>query len=55
MVNHLTGSFDGHSNCYIETGFGKGILIDFNYTTEPLPGVYPMPFWAVFSFKENRD
>lgn len=51
----LTGSFDGHSNCYIETGFGKGILIDFNYTTEPLPGVYPMPLVGPFSLlKESR-
>jgi sulfide:quinone oxidoreductase len=51
----LTGSFDGHSNCYIETGFGKGILIDFNYTTEPLAGVYPMPLVGPFSLlKESR-
>jgi sulfide:quinone oxidoreductase len=35
--------FDGHSNCYIETGFGKGALIDFNYTTEPLTGTFPIP------------
>ena len=39
----LTSSFDGHSNCFIETGYGKGILIDFNYDTEPLPGYYPLP------------
>jgi sulfide:quinone oxidoreductase len=39
----LTSSFDGHSNCFIETGYGKGILIDFNYDTEPLPGFYPLP------------
>ena len=31
----FTASFDGHSNCYIETGHGKGALIDFNYDTEP--------------------
>lgn len=35
------GSFDGHSNCFIETGYGKATLIDFNYTTEPLPGKFP--------------
>lgn len=45
----LTASFDGHANCYIETGFGKGILIDFNYTTEPLPGLYPLPLVGPFS------
>jgi sulfide:quinone oxidoreductase len=51
----LTASFDGHSNCYIETGFGKGILIDFNYTTEPLPGLYPLPVVGPFSLlKETR-
>ena len=33
----FTGKFDGHSNCYIETGFNKGALIDFNYDTELLP------------------
>ena len=39
----FTESFDGHANCFIETGFGKGTLIDFNYDTEPLPGYYPFP------------
>jgi sulfide:quinone oxidoreductase len=51
----LSELFDGHSNCYIETGFGKGILIDFNYSTEPLPGVYPLPVIGPFSLlKESR-
>ena len=51
----LTAYFDGHSNCYIETGFNKGILIDFNYDTEPLPGVYPYPVIGPFSLlKESR-
>ena len=51
----LKASFDGHANCYIETGFGKGILIDFNYDTEPLPGTYPLPFIGPFSLlKESR-
>jgi len=51
----FTGSFDGHSNCYIETGFGKGILIDFNYTTEPLPGLFPLPVLGPFELlKESR-
>jgi sulfide:quinone oxidoreductase len=51
----LSESFDGHSNCYIETGFGKGILIDFNYITEPLPGLYPLPVIGPFSLlKESR-
>ena len=37
----LAASFDGHANCFIESGFGKAMLIDFNYDTEPLPGHYP--------------
>jgi sulfide:quinone oxidoreductase len=39
----MTGSFDGHANCFVESGDGKGLLIDFNYDTEPLPGTYPLP------------
>jgi sulfide:quinone oxidoreductase len=39
----MTGAFDGHANCFIETGHGKAMLIDFNYDTEPLPGKYPVP------------
>ena len=35
--------FDGHANCFIESGDGKGMLIDFNYDTEPMPGKYPLP------------
>ena len=37
----LSASFDGHANCFIETGFGKALLIDFNYDTEPVTGHYP--------------
>ena len=51
----FTAQFDGHSNCYIETGFGKGALIDFNYDTEPLPGYFPFPGIGPFSLlKESR-
>jgi sulfide:quinone oxidoreductase len=39
----LVQEFDGHANCFIETGFGKAVLIDFNYDTEPLPGRFPLP------------
>lgn len=50
-----TASFDGHSNCYIETGHGKGALIDFNYDTEPLPGHFPFPGIGPFALlKESR-
>ena len=37
----LDSSYDGHANCFIETGFNKALLIDFNYETEPLPGRFP--------------
>lgn len=51
----FTAKFDGHSNCYIETGHGKGALIDFNYDTEPLPGFFPFPGIGPFSLlKESR-
>lgn len=47
--------FDGHANCFIESGFGKALLIDFNYETEPLPGTYPIPGIGPFSLlKETR-
>ena len=37
----LDAVFDGHANCFVETGFGKALLIDFNYDTEPLTGRFP--------------
>jgi len=45
----LEETFDGHANCYIESGHGKALLIDFNYNTEPLPGTYPLPVVGPFS------
>jgi sulfide:quinone oxidoreductase len=39
----LDASYDGHANCFIETGFHKALLIDFNYDTEPVPGRFPGP------------
>lgn len=48
ILSHMKGqemraAFDGHANCYIETGFNKAVLIDFNYEIEPLPGTFPLP------------
>jgi sulfide:quinone oxidoreductase len=37
----LDASYDGHANCFVETGFGKALLIDFNYDQEPVPGHFP--------------
>lgn len=49
----LQPGFDGHANCFIESGFGKGILIDFNYDVEPLPGKFPLPGVGPFSLLEE--
>lgn len=39
----LQDKFDGHANCFVETGHGKALLIDFNYTQEPVEGTFPFP------------
>jgi sulfide:quinone oxidoreductase len=51
----MTQQFDGHANCFIESGDGKGMLIDFNYETEPLPGKYPLPGIGPFSLLEETE
>jgi len=54
LLRHMEGleplpKFDGHANCFIESGFEKGVLIDFNYDVEPLPGMFPLPGFGPFS------
>jgi len=49
----LDDRYDGHANCFIETGFQKALLIDFNYDTEPLPGHFPSPVGLPL-LKESR-
>ena len=39
---NLKEEFDGHSNCFIETGNNKAMLIDFNYDQEPVDGTFPI-------------
>lgn len=39
----LLSTFDGHANCFIESGYKKGFLIDFNYEQEPVEGKFPIP------------
>jgi sulfide:quinone oxidoreductase len=46
--------FDGHANCFVETGFHKALLIDFNYEVEPLPGRYPSSLGPLPLLKESR-
>ena len=60
FVSHVRGRamtrpFDGHANCFIESGHGKGLLIDFNYDTEPLPGKYPLPGIGPFSLLRETE
>jgi sulfide:quinone oxidoreductase len=55
----LTGSelvpgYDGHANCFIETGFHRALLIDFNYDTEPLPGRFPTQVGPLPLLRESR-
>ncbi|MDX1379407.1 MAG: FAD/NAD(P)-binding oxidoreductase, partial [Anaerolineales bacterium] len=54
ILRHIEGldplpKFDGHANCFIESGNEKGVLIDFNYDVEPLPGMFPLPGFGPFS------
>jgi sulfide:quinone oxidoreductase len=58
FLHHIKGEempvrFDGHANCFVESGNGKGMLIDFNYDTQPLPGKYPVPGLGPFSLLEE--
>lgn len=50
----LDAGYDGHANCFIETGFDKALLIDFNYETEPLPGRFPSSLGPMPLLKESR-
>ena len=60
FIDYISGrpmkhQFDGHANCFIESGHGKGLLIDFNYNVEPLRGKFPLPVIGPFSLlKESR-
>jgi len=49
----LDASYDGHANCFIETGFDKALLIDFNYEQEPVDGHFPGPVGLPL-LKESR-
>lgn len=49
----LEEKFDGHTNCFIESGYGRGVLLDFNYEQEPLPGRFPVPGIGPFSLLQE--
>jgi sulfide:quinone oxidoreductase len=46
---------DGHANCFIETGFGRAILIDFNYDIQPVPGKFPLPLLGPMSLLKETQ
>jgi sulfide:quinone oxidoreductase len=46
-------TFDGHATCFLESGFEKAILLDFNYDVEPLPGKFPFPGMGPFSLLQE--
>jgi sulfide:quinone oxidoreductase len=50
----LLSDYDGHANCFIETGFQRALLIDFNYDTQPLPGRFPTPAGPLWLLRESR-
>jgi len=59
LLRHIAGQplvedFDGHSNCFIESGDGKALLIDFNYDIEPHEGGFPFAFGPMRLLEESR-
>lgn len=50
----LERSYDGHASCFVETGFRKALLIDFNYETEPGPGRFPTALGPLPLLRESR-
>ncbi|WP_395753847.1 NAD(P)/FAD-dependent oxidoreductase [Prosthecobacter sp.] len=59
ILRHIAGEplkeeFDGHSNCFIESGNGKALLIDFNYEYEPHEGPFPFAFGPMRLLEESR-
>lgn len=60
FLHHIRGEemplrFDGHANCFIESGDGKALLLDFNYDVQPLPGKYPLPVIGPFSLLAESE
>ena len=49
----LDPGFDGHANCFIESGYNKAFLIDFNYEIEPVEGAFPLPVVGPFKLLEE--
>jgi sulfide:quinone oxidoreductase len=59
VVRHLEGKklergYDGHANFFVETGFHKALMIDFNYEEEPVPGRFPHAAGPLQLLRESR-
>ncbi|MBL9155646.1 MAG: FAD-dependent oxidoreductase [Verrucomicrobiales bacterium] len=59
ILLHIAGrplkeEFDGHSNCFIESGGGKALLIDFSYDIEPHEGGFPFGWGPLRLLRESR-
>ena len=50
----LQARFDGHANCFVETGSRKALLIDFNEEIEPVPGRFPTAVGPLPLLRESR-
>lgn len=50
----LPERFDGHANCFVETGNRRALLIDFNDQIEPVPGRFPTAAGPLPLLRESR-
>lgn len=50
----LPARFDGHANCFVETGSHRALLIDFNDAIEPVPGRFPTAVGPLPLLRESR-
>ena len=50
----LRARFDGHANCFVETGSRRALLIDFNDEIEPVPGRFPTAAGPLPLLRESR-
>ena len=48
-----THRYDGHVTCFVETGDGAAVLLDFDYRRPPGPGRYPLPALGPFTLLEE--
>ncbi len=49
----LEPAFDGHANTLVETGRDRAMLVDFNYSTSPMPGRFPFAWGPAPLLRES--